>query len=748
MLSNYLLGWMGEIFFLKGIHMKNLAKVMFGVAAVAAVTASAGQFPFPQNMKYPHGKIIEYANTDMIKDHYKLWKQAWYKASDGWVLAPEGTCSTVSEAIAYGMLISVYMDDQDVFKKLYNTWTSNSAGANGGMNWRIGCNGGTGTASDADFDAALALVMASKQWNDASYLSAGKSLISWIASNDINGGKIKPGNQWNDGFNPSYATTANFQLFQDVAGGSWSSVISQAYTDLNACQDSKTGLVPDWCDWNSHKPILTSAAVSNDIGFYDDAARTPWRMAMAYYWYGDTKAQAFNKKVVSWLIPETRTASGVNSGYKYEGGAYHIDNSDIRRFVSSTFSGGLGLATSSIDSKEAETYLGTVYKVLKEKKSCSTAQGCGEGSVEGEKYYPATLNMIYLLLVTGNMPNLYNTTGFTPFTPDTSKAPSISEGAGTHLEFGDTTVAVSGLWNWGAYHDKLGIGTKMVPDSGASPLYRLDDGSIVARASMEIGPEPEWTEAAAKAGLLKYPSAGIAVSFKKDDCKKDKSCGVNFKTLGIQYIRVTAKTSGPIRMAILNTITDENEEKKVENAGAGSEPGIYVDNSEEFKAVTYDMTPYEYGFKGLGDGKEINILDWVSKNNAPEGGEILACIKGLKWEVKDAKGGLGELTISAVEFLDASKQAVDPVKLTGMEIKGPTIGLYKVTFAPSFSVRADGMKLQISGAKAGNVFMVYNMQGKAIAGGMLMNSNLTVNVPSAGSYIVRVGSEMNRVNVK
>ena len=261
MLSNYLLGWMGEIFFLKGIHMKNLAKVMFGVAAVAAVTASAGQFPFPQNMKYPHGKIIEYADTDMIKDHYKLWKQAWYQASNGWVLAPEGTCSTVSEAIAYGMLISVYMDDQDVFKKLYNTWTSNSAGANGGMNWRIGCNGGTGTASDADFDAALALVMASKQWNDASYLSAGKSLISWIASNDIASNKIKPGNQWNDGFNPSYATTANFQLFQDVAGGSWSSVISQAYTDLNACQDSKTGLVPDWCDWNSHKPILTSAAV-------------------------------------------------------------------------------------------------------------------------------------------------------------------------------------------------------------------------------------------------------------------------------------------------------------------------------------------------------------------------------------------------------------------------------------------------------------------------------------------------------
>ncbi len=726
--------------------MKNLAKVMFGVAAVAAVTASAGQYPFPQNMKHPHGTIIEYADTDMIKEHYKLWKQAWYQASNGWVLAPEGTCSTVSEAIAYGMLISVYMDDQEVFKNLYKTWTGNSAGGNGGMNWRIGCNGGTGTASDADFDAALALVMASKQWNDDSYLTAGKGLISWIASNDIGSNKIKPGNQWNDGFNPSYATTANFQLFQDVAGGSWSSVISQAYTDLNACQDTKTGLVPDWCDWNSHKPILTSAAVSNDIGFYDDAARTPWRMAWAYYWYGDTKAQAFNQKVVSWLIPETRTASGVNSGYRYVSNSYDADLSVERNFVSSTFSGGLGLAASSIESAEAKTYLGTVYKVLKEKKSCTTAQGCGEGSVAGEKYYPATLNMLYLLLVTGNMPNLYNLTGFTAFTPDPSLAPSIKEGDGEHLAFGDTTVAVSGLWNWGAYHDKLGIGTKMVPDSGDSPLYRLDDGTVIARASMEIGPEPEWTEAAAKAGTLKYPSAGIAVSFKKDECKTDNSCGVDFSALGIQYIRVTAKSSGPIRMAILNTITDDNEKNKVENAGAGSEPGIYVDNTEDYKEVLYDMTPYDYGFMGVAGGEKIDILDWVSRTNAPEGALILKKIKGLKWEVKDAKGGIGEISIKAVEFLDASKTAVDPVKLTGMEIK--PVSLYKVSMLPSFSARANGMQIEINGAKAGSVFAVYNMQGKAIAGGMLLSSNMTVRVPTTGSYIVRVGSEMNRVNVK
>ena len=732
--------------------MKYLAKVMFGVAAFAAVTASAGNYPFPQNRKHPHGTIIEYADTDMIKEHYKLWKQAWYDASKGWVYAPEGKQTTVSEAIAYGMLISVYMDEKDVFEKLYGTWKSN--GGNGaGMTWRVGKGGDSGTASDADFDAALALVMASKQWDNSSYLSDAKTLIGWLTTNDINGNKIKPGSGWNDAFNPSYATTANFQLFQDVAGGSWSSVISQAYTDLEACQDKTTGLVPDWCSWNDHKPQLTSAAVSNDLGFYDDAARTPWRMAWAYYWYGDTKAQKFNKKVVDWLIPTTRTASGVNSGYRYEGGKYYADESDIRNFVSSTFSGGLGLAASSVDGEQAKTYLGTVYKVLKEKKSCSTADGCGEGSVAGEKYYPATLNMLYLLLVTGNMPNLYNLTGFEKFTPDPTKAPTIKEGDGEHLEFGDTTVAVSGLWNWGAYHDKLGIGTKMVPDSGASPLYRMEDGTIIARASMDIGPEPEWTEAKANVCKqspdrceLKYPSAGIAVSFKKDDCKKDKSCGVDFTELNIKYIRVTAKTSGPIRMAILNTITDENEEKKVNNAGAGSEPGVYVDNSDDYKAVTYDMTPDDYGFIGTGGDGKIGILDWVDRNAAPEGIHIIKAIKGLKWEVKDAQGGIGEISIKAVEFLDANKQPIDPVKLTGIEIK--SVGLYKVSMMPHFSIHTNGLQLEINGAKAGSAYAVYNMQGKAVAAGISFSSNIAVSVPTAGSYIVRVGSEMGRVNVK
>ena len=732
--------------------MKSLLKITTCAVALAATAVMAGSFPFPQNMKSPHGYTIPFADTQVIKDHYALWKKAWYDESRGWVLSPEGTGSTVSEGIAYGMLISVYMDDQSVFDKLYGTWKSNAAGNGGGMNWRVGDGAQGGTASDADFDAALALVMASKQWG-GSYLNDAKTMISWIASNDINGNKIKPGNQWNDAFNPSYATTANFQLFQDVNGGSWSSVISQAYSDLTACQNSSTGLVPDWCDWNSHQPTKTSAAVQQDeqAGFYDDAARTPWRMAWAYYWYGDTKAQAFNKKVANWMIPATRTASGINSGYLVDGTAV---TSVKRNFVSSTFSGGMGLAASSVDSDEAKTFMETVYKALANMKSCERAQGCGEGDAKGEKYYPATLNLLYLLLMTGNMPNFYDMSGFTKFTPDQSLASSVSMPDGVQQAKKDSTVGVSGFWNWGVYHDKLGIGTKMAPDSGSSPLF-LFNGAITAEARMEIGPEPEWSKEAEQAGTLKYPSAGVAMSFKSNDKE-----GVDFTALGVRYVEVESKVQGPIRMAILNGATTRE----------GGEPGIYVPNSSNYEKVLYDLeSDGKFGFVGLNDDENpFDVLSWAL-DDAPKSKDILKSVRGLKWEVKDAKGGFGSISIKSIRFLDASKNLVDPEQITGIKIpeyvptssatvvgssasiNGSSSSTYSIAMVDALStikVATNGLSVQILNAKLGSNYAVLSVQGKVIASGKITSASQGITLPNKGMFLVKVGSDIRSVNVK
>lgn len=741
--------------------MKNILKIAMGTALVAASVASAApQYPFPQNMKSPNGYTVPFATTDVIKEHFNIWKKAWYQdKGDGsaWILSPEGTCSTVSEAIAYGMLITVYMDDgtngaEEMFKKLYKTWTSN-APTNGGMHWRIGCSGGTGSATDSDIDAALALVMASKQWNNSQYLNDAKALINWIETNDFNSTQLKPGSNWNDAFNPSYAGLANFKLFEKVTGkSSWSTHRSDVAKDLLACQNSSTGLVADWCSWGSHQPTKTSAAVAQgeDAGFFDDAARTPWRTAWAYYWYGDSDAKKFNDKIAKWLIPATMSASGINSGYYVNGEA---ELSEKRRFVSSTFSGGLGLATSSqADDQNSKNYMETVYKALAQLTSCTDANTCGNEGVKGEKYYPSTLNLMYLLLMTGNMPNLYEMSGFTKFTPDPSLMRSSDSGVdGVQQTRGDTTVGVSGFWNWGAYHDKYGIGTKMSPDSGASPVY-LRDGAYFADAVMEIGPEPEWGTPEASAG--RYPSAGIAMSFNKAET------GIDLSALGIKYLRITAKTEGPVRFAILNEATVE----------AGGEPGMFIPNTSDYTATTYDLTPCDYGFYGLesrcntGSEKLIDILGWVNKSKAPEGIEILKSVKGLKFEVKDSKGGYGAISVKSIEFLDASKNVVDPAKIVGFAVSstpqqgGQQQGGQQQGGDPSAIVASaqlsmakistSGMNIVVSGAQAGADIAVFNMQGKAIASAKAFMGSMSITVPNKGVYMVRVGNKMSKVAVK
>lgn len=709
-------------------------QILLLTATIAVGSAMAApQYPFPQNRANPYGNTVKYADPQMIQDHFTKWKGAWYqdKGSEAWILAPEGTESTVSEAIAYGMMIMVYMsssqsDHQSEFDKLWATWKNNSMGGNGGMNWRIGKDGGTGSATDADVDAALALIMASKQWNDNKYLDAAKSLITWMASNDIDGNNsVKPGSNWNDYFNPSYGTLANFELFAKVSSDNkWNSVKTKAGQDLLACQNSKTGLVTDWCDWNTHQPTKnTKAAVGQDDnpGFFDDAARTPWRMAWAHYWYNNSDAKTFNAKILPWMYTESKgTASNINSGY-YPDGTFSTKRDN---FTSSTFSGGLGLASASDETDAGKTFIATVYKALSNKTSCATAEGCGS-SIPGEKYYPSTLNILYLLLMTGNMPNLYDLNGFTQFTPDPSLAPSVSDIDGEQMAKGDTSVGVSGFWNWGAYHDKYNIGTVMVPDSGESPLYRKG-GVIYAEASMEIGPEPEWTQEAADAGTLKYPSAGIAMSFLKSEA------GVNLTTLGITKVRVNAKVQGPIRVALLNEATAE----------LGGEPGMYLEADTDYKDYLIDLAPDGFGTK------DLTILSWVNESLAPQGSAILASASGLKFELKDALGGVGSISIKSIEFLKADGSVVDPATITGITIPIVKIAPNQMMNLAKFQTSVNGSQLQIFNAVSGSNFAVFNMQGKVITKGKIEGNVQNVNMPNKGIFMVRVGSVSRMISVK
>ncbi len=67
---------------------------------------------------------------------------------------------------------------------------------------------------------------------------------------------------------------------------------------------------------------------------------------------------------------------------------------------------------------------------------------------------------------------------------------------------------------------------------------------------------------------------------------------------------------------------------------------------------------------------------------------------------------------------------------------------------PQFSLSVAGRNVQIAGARIGSAYAVLDMQGRVLATGRTVSASMEITVPRAGSYMVRVGNQTKRVNVK
>ena len=152
--------------------------------------------------------------------------------------------STVSEGIAYGMLLAVYADDQPTFDKFWQ-YSQIHLDSNGLMNWYIGPAGetlGTGAASDSDEDIAFALIAADARWGGrgsltTNYIDLAKTQIGKIWQYEVDHGRnevFKPGDTGFDGsvINISYFAPAYYKVFGRVTGqtANWNRVAATSYT--------------------------------------------------------------------------------------------------------------------------------------------------------------------------------------------------------------------------------------------------------------------------------------------------------------------------------------------------------------------------------------------------------------------------------------------------------------------------------------------------------------------------------------
>src|SRR6185437_2636406 len=135
-------------------------------------SSPAPAIPFGTNTSYPGTVTLPtnlpptgtYGASTDAANAYNYWKTTYVVSCTGGqyrVLFDDGT-STVSEGIGYGMLLAAYAGDKTLFDGLWAYYKAN-ADASGLMNWEIGgCTGASGTNSstDADEDAAMALLVA------------------------------------------------------------------------------------------------------------------------------------------------------------------------------------------------------------------------------------------------------------------------------------------------------------------------------------------------------------------------------------------------------------------------------------------------------------------------------------------------------------------------------------------------------------------------------------------------------------
>lgn len=303
---------------------------------------------------------------------------------------------TVSEGIGYGMLGAVGMGDRELFDRFWTYYQAN-LDSNGLMNWkRGGCDGSepdansNNAASDAELDAAMALIQAECRFEEASYGAAADDLIAKIyehetTSSDSGMRLLKPGDVFggSDCLNPSYFAPAYYRVYaerpaQSSRKADWLKMADDSYVLLNRFAHPETGLVPNWVDeeGNLNPEGPSGCNWYTDPSIYGtDAIRTPWRIAVDYLWYGTPEAKTFLDKITDFV--KVQGITKVGRKYELDGTAFgELDHSIIS--MGAFADGAMAYDQTTVDAFAAESLV-----------------------LNDHNYFPDSLRNLYLLVLTG-----------------------------------------------------------------------------------------------------------------------------------------------------------------------------------------------------------------------------------------------------------------------------------------------------------------------------------------------------------
>jgi endo-1,4-beta-D-glucanase Y len=310
-------------------------------ALLGVLLLATGGLPSCQDTKANRLPWVLQASWASYREHFIT--------PEGRVVLAERGGGTISEAQAYALLRALWVGDEKTFGQVYR-WTRENLSREGShgdhllvWHWGKKPDGSWGvldwnSASDADLDYALALLLASRQgWRAPpglpDYLTEARQVAADIMAKEVvelPGGTLylAPGN-WHAQtppylLNPSYFFPAAYRVFAQAGfDARWGRLHADAYPFLQrltrGLEDAPgAGLVPDWVQVAADGKLLPHPERSSNFGW--EAVRRPWRVALDRLWFGDlAAAQLSREQFLPFLTKKWQAKGKLAAEYRYDG---------------------------------------------------------------------------------------------------------------------------------------------------------------------------------------------------------------------------------------------------------------------------------------------------------------------------------------------------------------------------------------------------------------------------------------------
>lgn len=260
----------------------------------------------------------ELSSLEQLKQSWNIYKD-YFIQSDGRVIDFYAEGISTSEGQSYSLLRAVWLNDKETFDTVLK-WTNNNIKKRGdnlfawkwgktqNINWEII---DKSSATDADQDIALALLMAYEKWDQQDYLNQATGILEDIWTKEIiniNGNNYLTAGDWaakeeEVKLNPSYFAPYAYRIFAKYdTKHDWNSLVESSYSILAELSSrSALYLPPDWAYINKKTGNL-SLKNESESDFSYDAIRTLWRISLDYALNKDPRAIDYLKKSTRFLI--------------------------------------------------------------------------------------------------------------------------------------------------------------------------------------------------------------------------------------------------------------------------------------------------------------------------------------------------------------------------------------------------------------------------------------------------------------